>query len=97
MTTYEDIVFSYNEQALTSKQWDTIPDRQRVEYVVAYMLTQQEKNAERYLWLRDKTLVDGEIYGEIYVAVDSPEYPGRWALVGEWLDMAIDGKIKKEG
>ena len=97
MTTYEDIVFSYNEQALTSKQWDTIPDRQRVQYVVAYMLAHQEKNVERYLWLRDKILVDGLIDEEIFVAVDSPEYPGRWALVGEWLDMAVDCKIKREG
>lgn len=97
MTTYEDIVFSYNEQAIPDKTWDKILDRQRVEYVVAYMLVHQEKNAERYKWLRDKTLVDGIIDEEIFVAVDSPEYPGRWALVGEWLDTAVDGKIKKEG
>jgi len=49
-----------------------------------------EKDAGRYQWLRNGPLVDGEICEELYVAVDSPAWPGKWALVGSDLDKAVD-------
>ena len=53
--------------------------------------------ARRYAWLRDSVLVDGEINASLFVHVDSPEWPDRWALVGEELDAAIDATMAKEG
>lgn len=53
-------------------------------------LEKAEKDAERYRWLRNGPLVDGEICEELYVAVDSPKWPSKWALVGSDLDKAVD-------
>ena len=53
-------------------------------------LENAEKDAERYRWLRNGPLVDGEICEELYVAVDSTAWPGKWALVGSDLDKAVD-------
>lgn len=53
-------------------------------------LEKAEKDAERYRWLRNGPLVDGEICEELYVAVDSPAWPRKWALVGSDLDKAVD-------
>jgi hypothetical protein len=53
-------------------------------------LEKAEKDAGRYRWLRNGPLVDGEICEELYVAVDSPAWPGKWALVGSDLDKAVD-------
>lgn len=57
--------------------------------VLPKVLTIAEE-AARYRWLRDETLVDGEINDEIYVHVDSPDFPNVWALTGSDLDAAID-------
>lgn len=51
--------------------------------------------AERYRHLRDGVLVDGEICEDLYVAVDHPTYPNRWALTGAELDEAVDAALAK--
>lgn len=50
-------------------------------------------DAARYRWLRNEVLVDGEVNDSLYVHVDSPEWPTRWALVGDELDTALDAAI----
>ncbi len=50
-------------------------------------------DAARYRWLRNEVLVDGEVNDSLYVHVDSPEWPTRWALVGDELDTALDAVI----
>ncbi|CUR70327.1 hypothetical protein [Achromobacter xylosoxidans] len=52
--------------------------------------------ARRYAWLRDGVLVDGEVNDSLYVRVDSPDWPNRWALVGEELDTATDAALAAE-
>lgn len=52
--------------------------------------------ARRYAWLRDGVLVDGEVNDSLYVHVDSPDWPNRWALVGVELDHAIDAAMAAE-
>ena len=49
-----------------------------------------QQDAERYRYLRDGVLVDGEVNEDLYVHVDHQSYPNRWALVGLELDEAID-------
>lgn len=51
------------------------------------------RDAARYRWLRNEVLVDGEVNDSLYVHVDSPEWPTRWALVGDELDTALDAAI----
>lgn len=58
-------------------------------------LEKAEKDAARYRWLRNGPLVDGEICEELYVAVDSPAWPGKWALIGSDLDKAVDAMEAK--
>ncbi len=48
------------------------------------------RDAERYRWLRNDVIQDGEINEEIHVAVESPSWPNCWALTGDDLDQAID-------
>ncbi|WP_241043709.1 hypothetical protein [Achromobacter xylosoxidans] len=52
--------------------------------------------ARRYAWLRDGVLVDGEVNDSLYVRIDSPDWPNRWALVGVELDHAIDAAMAAE-
>lgn len=42
-------------------------------------------DAERYRWLRDRSEDP-----DIFIGVDSPSYPNRWALIGDMADKAID-------
>lgn len=60
-------------------------------------LAEAKKDQARYQWLRNEVLVDGEINDSLYVACDSDKYTGRWALVGDELDQAIDAAIKEQG
>ena len=52
-------------------------------------LAEVEKDAARYRWLRHEV---GDI-GDLYVGIDSPAYPNRWALTGEEADVAIDAAM----
>ena len=54
------------------------------------------RDGMRYRWLRNEVLVDGEVNDSLYVHVDSPDWPTRWALVGEELDAALDAVMAKE-
>lgn len=54
------------------------------------------RDGMRYRWLRDEVLVDGEVNDSLYVHVDSPDWPTRWALVGDELDAALDAELAKE-
>ncbi len=56
-----------------------------------------QQDAERYRYLRNGVLVDGEVDEDLYVHVDHQSYPNRWALVGLELDDAIDAAMKKGG
>ena len=49
-----------------------------------------KRDAERYRWLRDEVLQDGEINEDIYVAAEGSRWPNLWALVGDDLDKAVD-------
>lgn len=49
------------------------------------------KDAARYRWLRHEV----DDIGDLYVGIDSPAYPNRWALTGEEADAAIDAAILK--
>jgi len=60
-------------------------------------LAEAKKDQARYQWLRNEVLVDGEINDSLYVACGSVKYIGRWALVGDELDQAIDAAIKEQG
>jgi hypothetical protein len=53
-------------------------------------------DAERYRWLRDHTYLDGEVNESLYVHVDMPEWPNRWALYGSDLDAAIAAHERKK-
>ncbi|WP_342617169.1 hypothetical protein [Rhodoferax sp. GW822-FHT02A01] len=55
-----------------------------------------EKDAARYRWLRNDTLVDGEVNEEIHVACDGPKFLNAWALFGESLDAAIDAALLEQ-
>jgi hypothetical protein len=52
------------------------------------------RDAERYRWLRDKART-GEDAGEIFIGVDSPRHPNRWALFESEADAAIDAAKEK--
>ena len=54
------------------------------------------RDAERYRHLRDGVLVDGEINEDMYVHVDHPSYPNRWALIGDELDEAVDAAMQEK-
>lgn len=54
------------------------------------------RDAERYRHLRDGVLVDGEINEDMYVHVDHPSYPNRWALIGDELDEAVDTAMQEK-
>lgn len=51
------------------------------------------RDGMRYRWLRNDVLVDGEVNDALYVHVDSPDWPTRWALVGDELDSALDAAM----
>lgn len=58
-------------------------------------LAEAKKDQARYQWLRNEVFIDGEINDSLYVACDSDKYIGRWALVGDQLDSALDAAIKE--